>query len=100
MDSVSSSNWSRATFDVDLIIKVGQTTADEGRALHNEMLVSNNGSSTLAAGINCFSPNVNLLRDPRWGRAEETFGEDPYLLSIIGSAYTRGLQEGDNKKNT
>ena len=87
-----------ATFDVDLIMKVGQVTADEGRALHNEMLVSNNGSSTLAAGINCFSPNVNLLHDPRWGRAEETFGEDPYLLSIIGSAYTRGLQEGDNKK--
>ena len=87
-----------ATFDADLVLKVGQATADEGRALHNEMLVTNNGSSTEAAALNCFSPNVNLLRDPRWGRAEETFGEDPYVLSIIGSAYTRGLQEGDNQK--
>ena len=87
-----------ATFDADLVMKVGQATSDEGRALHNEMLVMNNGSSTEAAALNCFSPNVNLLRDPRWGRAEETFGEDPYLLSVIGSAYTRGLQEGDNKK--
>ena len=86
-----------ATFDADLVLKVGQATSDEGRALHNEMLVTNNGSSTEAAALNCFSPNVNLLRDPRWGRAEETFGEDPYVLSIIGSAYTRGLQEGDNK---
>ncbi len=87
-----------ATFDADLVLKVGQATADEGRALHNEMLVTNNGSSTEAAALNCFSPNVNLVRDPRWGRAEETFGEDPYVLSVIGSAYTRGLQEGENKK--
>ena len=87
-----------ATFDADLVLKVGQATADEGRALHNEMLVTNNGSSTEAAALNCFSPNVNLVRDPRWGRAEETFGEDPYVLSVIGSAYTRGLQEGDNEK--
>ena len=87
-----------ATFDVDLVMKVGQATSDEGRALHNEMLALNNGSSIDAAGLNCFSPNVNLLRDPRWGRAQETYGEDPYVLSIIGSAYTRGLQEGDNKK--
>ena len=86
-----------ATFNPDLVNKVAQVTADEGRALHNEMMASNNGSSTEAAGLNCFSPNVNLLRDPRWGRAEETFGEDPYLLSVIGAAYTQGLQEGDVK---
>ena len=87
-----------ATFDADLVMKVGQATADEGRALHNELLAFNNGSSIDAAGLNCFSPNVNLLRDPRWGRAQETYGEDPYVLSIISSAYTRGLQEGVNKK--
>ena len=87
-----------ATFNPDLVLKVGQVTADEGRALHNEMLVFNNGSSTEAAGLNCFSPNVNLLRDPRWGRSEETFGEDPYTVSVIGAAYTRGLQEGDDKR--
>ena len=87
-----------ATFDADLVMKVGQATADEGRALHNEMMASNNGSSPEAAALNCFSPTVNLLRDPRWGRAQETFGEDPFVLSIIGSAYTRGLQEGDSNK--
>ena len=87
-----------ATFNPQLVLKVGQVTSDEGRALHNEMMAANNGSSTEAAGLNCFSPNVNLFRDPRWGRGEETFGEDPYLVSVIGAAYTRGLQEGDNKK--
>ena len=87
-----------ATFDPDIVNKVAQVTADEGRALHNEMMVANNGSSTEAAGLNCFSPNVNLFRDPRWGRGQETFGEDPYVISVIGAAYTRGLQEGDMKK--
>ena len=87
-----------ATFNPDLVLRVGRVTADEGRALHNEMMAANNGSSTEAAGLNCFSPNVNLFRDPRWGRGQETFGEDPYLVSVIGAAYTRGLQEGDNNK--
>ena len=87
-----------ATFNVDLIYKVGQVTADEGRALHNVMMTNNNGSSTEAAGLNCFSPNVNLFRDPRWGRGQETFGEDPYLISLIGDAYTHGLQEGEDSK--
>ncbi len=87
-----------ATFNSELINKVGKATADEGRALHNEMLMTFNGSSTEAAGLNCFSPNVNLFRDPRWGRGMETFGEDPYLISVIGNAYTRGLQEGEDPK--
>ena len=87
-----------ATFNYDLINKVGQVTANEGRALHNEMLMTFIGSSTEAAGLNCFSPNVNLFRDPRWGRGQETFGEDPYLISMIGTAYTHGLQEGDDSK--
>ena len=87
-----------ATFDTSLIKKVGQATSDEGRALHNVMLAYFNGSSTEAAGLNCFSPNVNLLRDPRWGRGQETFGEDPYLISQVGNAYTHGLQEGDDPK--
>ena len=85
-----------ATFHTDLIKRVGQVTADEGRALHNVMLAHFGGNSTEAAGLNCFSPNVNLLRDPRWGRGQETFGEDPYLISEIGAAYTHGLQEGDD----
>ena len=87
-----------ATFDKDLVNKIGQVTADEGRALHNTMLAAFNGTSTEAAGLNCFSPNVNLFRDYRWGRGQETFGEDPYLISQMGNAYTRGLQEGGDSK--
>ena len=83
-----------ATFDTDLLHRAGQVTSDEGRALHNMMLQEFRGESTEAAGLNCFSPNVNLFRDPRWGRGQETYGEDPYLLSMLGVAYTRGLQEG------
>jgi len=87
-----------ATFDADLLHIAGQITSDEGRALHNEMLQAFKGESTEAAGLNCFSPNVNLFRDPRWGRGQETYGEDPYLLSMLGVAYTRGLQEGEDAK--
>ena len=85
-----------ATFDTDLLYRAGQVTSDEGRALHNVMLQEFKGKSTEAAGLNCFSPNVNLFRDPRWGRGQETYGEDPYLLSMLGVAYTRGLQEGED----
>ena len=87
-----------ATFNPTLISRVGQVTADEGRALHNLMMDANDGSSTEAAGLNCFSPNVNLFRDPRWGRGQETFGEDPYLISRIGALYTLGLQMGEDTK--
>ena len=87
-----------ATFDTGLLYRAGQITSDEGRALHNVMLQEFKGKSTEAAGLNCFSPNVNLFRDPRWGRGQETYGEDPYLLSMLGVAYTRGLQEGKDPK--
>ena len=87
-----------ATFNKDLLEKIGQVTADEGRALHNVMLAEFNGSSTEAAGLNCFSPNVNLFRDPRWGRGQETYGEDPYLISQLANAYTRGLQGSGESK--
>ena len=87
-----------ATFDVKLLRNAGKITSDEGRALHNVMLQNFAGETTEAAGLNCFSPNVNLFRDPRWGRGQETYGEDPYLLSMLGVAYTRGLQEGTDSK--
>eukprot|EP00128_Syssomonas_multiformis_P007029 Colp12_sorted_trinity150504_noHs@26791 len=83
-----------ATFDKELLQKAGDVTATEGRALHNIGLQRFNGTSTEARGLNCFAPNVNLLRDPRWGRNQETFGEDPYLISTMGLAYTIGLQGG------
>ena len=83
-----------ATFDKGLILEAGQVTSTEGRALHNEVMAHYDGASQEASGVNCFSPNVNLFRDPRWGRAQETFGEDPYLLSVTSVAYTMGLQDG------
>ena len=87
-----------ATFDTDLTLQAGHVTSTEGRALHNEVMAHYNGASQEASGLNCFSPNVNLLRDPRWGRAEETFGEDPYLISQQSVAYTKGLQQGSDPK--
>ena len=87
-----------ASFDKELILHAGQITSTEGRALHNEVMAHYDGSSQEASGLNCFSPNVNLLRDPRWGRASETFGEDPYLISQLSTAYTKGLQEGDDPR--
>ena len=86
-----------ATFDTELIKVIGGITGIEGRALH-EMLVMSKGSSTEAACLNCFSPNVNIFRDPRWGRGQETFGEDPFLISAMGNVYTHGLQEGPDKR--
>ena len=50
----------------------------------------------LFRSINCFSPNINIVRDPRWGRASETYGEDPYLTAELGAAYVKGLQGNDS----
>ena len=74
------------------IKKVAKVTAIEGRALHNMALEFYNGTTPEAAGLNCFSPNINLQRDPRWGRNMEVFSEDPYLTTIMGAAYTYSLQ--------
>uniref|UniRef100_A0A1X7THL1 Fibronectin type III-like domain-containing protein n=2 Tax=Amphimedon queenslandica TaxID=400682 RepID=A0A1X7THL1_AMPQE len=81
-----------ASFDPEIVEQVGSATSTEGRALHNIMLEAEKGDSTEAAGLNCFSPNVNFLRDPRWGRLQESFSEDTFLLSVLGAAYTNGLQ--------
>lgn len=82
-----------AGFNFSALYSAGDVTGVEGRALHNIALQANGGASPEAAGLQCFSPNVNLLRDSLWGRAEETFGGDPYVVSRMGVAYTRGLQE-------
>jgi beta-glucosidase len=85
-----------ATFDPILMQKVGDAVSDEARAINNHLL--NNGyTQRLYQGLTFWSPNVNIFRDPRWGRGQETFGEDPFLSGTIGSAYIRGLQ-GNNPK--
>ncbi|WP_298537510.1 glycoside hydrolase family 3 C-terminal domain-containing protein [uncultured Algibacter sp.] len=82
-----------ATFDEDLIKRVGNAISDEARAKYNEAIKINNRSRY--AGLTFWSPNVNIFRDPRWGRGQETYGEDPYLTSRIGVSFVKGLQ-GDN----
>lgn len=86
-----------ATFDEALIQKVGEVIAVEGRAKYNEY--QKHGDHGIYKGLTYWSPNVNIFRDPRWGRGQETYGEDPYLTSRLGVAYVKGLQgDGDVMK--
>lgn len=85
-----------ATWDRSMILKVASAIADEGRAKYHETL-RKNGSTTIYQGLTFWSPNINIFRDPRWGRGQETWGEDPYLTGELGSAFVRGLQ-GDHPK--
>ena len=80
-----------ATFDPALIEKVGDAVSDEARAINNHLL-ANGHPQRLYQGLTFWSPNVNIFRDPRWGRGQETFGEDPYLSGTLGAAYIKGLQ--------
>lgn len=83
-----------ATFDTPLIKKVADAIATEGRAKYNEY--SKHGDRDIYKGLTFWSPNVNIFRDPRWGRGHETYGEDPYLTSRMGVAFVEGLQ-GDKE---
>lgn len=82
-----------ATFDADLIQQVASAISDEGRAMYNAAI--QRGFHNICQGLTFWSPNINIFRDPRWGRGHETYGEDPYLTSIIGTAFVKGMQ-GDN----
>ncbi len=82
-----------ATFDQDLMFRIGEAIALEGRAKFNEN--RRRGYMDRYAGLTYWSPNVNLFRDPRWGRGQETYGEDPYLISRMGVAFVKGLQGSD-----
>lgn len=79
-----------AAFDEELIQEVGDCIATEGRAKYNEYSAHNDRD--IYKGLTFWSPNVNIFRDPRWGRGHETYGEDPYLTSRLGVAYVKGLQ--------
>ena len=82
-----------ATFDVDLIHRVAVAISDEARAKHHAHV--SRGDRGIYKGLTFWSPNINIFRDPRWGRGHETYGECPYLTSRIGVAFVRGLQ-GDH----
>ena len=83
-----------ATFDEALVEALGAAAATEGRAKYNQL--SSRGDRDIYHGLSFWSPNINIFRDPRWGRGHETYGEDPYLTSRLGQAYVRGLQ-GDGE---
>lgn len=80
-----------ATFDVHLIQNVGNAISDEARAVNNYLL-KNNAESIRYMGLTFWSPNVNIFRDPRWGRGQETYGEDPFLSGEIGASFIKGMQ--------
>jgi beta-glucosidase len=84
-----------ATFDVNAMKKMADFTSDEGRAIHNESLHRKDYSRY--TGLTYWTPNINIFRDPRWGRGQETYGEDPFLTSMIGTAFVEGLQGNDPK---
>ncbi len=84
-----------ATFDPELIHRAGDVAATEGRAKYNAF--SAEGDRDIYKGLTFWSPNVNIFRDPRWGRGQETYGEDPYLTSRLGVAYVEGLQGDDEE---
>ncbi len=83
-----------ATWDKDLIHKIGDAIGDEGRAKYHAAL-RRNGRNDLYQGLTFWSPNVNIFRDPRWGRGQETWGEDPFLTGEMAAEFVKGLQ-GDH----
>lgn len=83
-----------ATFDADLVKEMADIIATEGRAKYNAY--SGKEDRDIYKGLTFWSPNVNIFRDPRWGRGHETYGEDPYLTSRLGVAFVEGLQ-GDGE---
>ncbi|MEZ5043137.1 MAG: glycoside hydrolase family 3 N-terminal domain-containing protein [Saprospiraceae bacterium] len=79
-----------ATFDTELMHRVGAAISNEARAKYNAAVAR--GSRERYQGLTFWTPNVNVFRDPRWGRGQETYGEDPFLISRIGVSFVKGLQ--------
>jgi beta-glucosidase len=84
-----------STWDTDLMFKVADVISTEARAKHNEFI--RKGDYGRYKGLTFWSPNINIFRDPRWGRGQETYGEDPYLTARMGVAFVKGLQGNDPK---
>jgi beta-glucosidase len=83
-----------ATWDKELILKVATAISDEGRAKYHAAL-RRNGYTDIYQGLTFWSPNVNIFRDPRWGRGQETWGEDPFFTGEMASMFVKGLQGDD-----
>ncbi len=85
-----------ASWNPDLVKAIASAIGDEGRAKFHETLRVK-GETNLYQGLTFWSPNINIFRDPRWGRGQETWGEDPFLTGEMGTAFVRGLQGDDPK---
>jgi beta-glucosidase len=82
-----------ASFDAPLMREVATAISDEARAKHHEFV--RRGERGIYRGLTFWSPNINIFRDPRWGRGQETYGEDPYLTARMGVEFVKGLQGDD-----
>jgi len=84
-----------ATWDAPLVEQIGAVVSTEARAKYNDALRNNNHDRYY--GLTIWSPNINIFRDPRWGRGQETYGEDPFLTARLGTAFVKGIQGDDPK---
>ncbi|MBJ7880651.1 glycoside hydrolase family 3 protein [Gelidibacter salicanalis] len=84
-----------STWNPELIFEMGTAVSDEARAKHHKFIKEDQRG--IYQGLTFWTPNINIFRDPRWGRGQETYGEDPYLTSRIGVNYINGLQGNDGK---
>ena len=82
-----------ATWNEDLVLRMADAISDEGRAKHHAAL--RQGDHSRYTGLTFWSPNINIFRDPRWGRGQETYGEDPFLTTRLGLQFVRGMQGDD-----
>jgi len=86
-----------ATWDVPLVHEEADVIATEARAKNNDFRKDHNGDSARYFGLTFWTPNINIFRDPRWGRGQETYGEDTFLTSQLAVSFIRGLQGDDPK---
>ena len=87
-----------SSFNPDLLYQCFDVASTEFRAQYNHRLYDLGGEDMKMRSLSVWTPNVNIFRDPRWGRGQETYGEDPYLTSIMGDAVVRGLQGPETSK--
>jgi beta-glucosidase len=85
-----------ATFDTAALKQMADYSALEGRAIYNKA-IEDGKTGQRYLGLTYWTPNINIFRDPRWGRGQETYGEDPFLTAMLGRAFVRGLQGEDSK---
>ncbi len=79
-----------ATFDQELMFRIAEVISDEARAKYN--FFSSNNVRSIYTGLTFWTPNINIFRDPRWGRGQETYGEDPFLTGTMAVNFIKGLQ--------